>query len=291
MTVGAAIDTMTGIMRRSAPSAAQPGSDVLGPKVVRRLRTGKTVLTWRTTVDGAVVVEKTLTSDDPYWVQRFRHEAAIGRLLAARALPFQVPRLLEDRGSTLVFAALPGRALAAQRFPSRLSRSCATLCVELAEEVASIEPSPSMEVDDAEARLAKYADRGWARREDLAAARRLISETATVFSHGDFRASNIIASAGGLGLVDWEFAGLRIVGYDLATLWTQLALVPRARERVVLAVSRLEPRPYRSFWLAAYLVTMHEGFIHQRDVPSSPLLAVIARMHTEARTRMREVAG
>ena len=52
------------------------------------------------------------------------------------------------------------------------------------------------------------------------------------FAHGDITARNVLRDSEALALIDWEWAGLFPVDYDLAFLWFLLAGVPSGRAKV-----------------------------------------------------------
>lgn len=57
------------------------------------------------------------------------------------------------------------------------------------------------------------------------------------FAHGDITARNVLRDYdSNLALVNWEWAGIYPVGYDLAFLWFSLAQVPEGRAEVEGAV-------------------------------------------------------
>jgi Ser/Thr protein kinase RdoA (MazF antagonist) len=74
------------------------------------------------------------------------------------------------------------------------------------------------------------------------------------FAHGDITARNVLRdSKGHLALIDWEWAGLYPVGYELAFLWFSLAQVPGGRANLEAAV----PRQHEAgFLLSAAMVDL-----------------------------------
>jgi hypothetical protein len=74
------------------------------------------------------------------------------------------------------------------------------------------------------------------------------------FAHGDITARNVLLDGQGrLVLIDWEWAGLYPVGYELAFLWFSLVDVPGARARVEAA---LPVGQQAGFLLSATLVQL-----------------------------------
>ena len=74
------------------------------------------------------------------------------------------------------------------------------------------------------------------------------------FSHGDITAGNVLRDGeGNLAVIDWEWAGLYPVGYDLAFLWFSLAGVPGGREKVKAVVPA---HSQAGFLLSAVLVDL-----------------------------------
>lgn len=94
-------------------------------------------------------------------------------------------------------------------------------------------PATFRRIFDYPDRVARYRARGLLDDEDRDALIALLGRCGQwSLNHGGPLPSNLIYHDGTCGLVDWEFTGLYLPGFDLALLRTVLARTPRAAARI-----------------------------------------------------------
>ena len=156
--------------------------------------------------------------------------------------------------------------------------------------------SPALRVMvDYEKRIERYYRRGFFTDADQEALTRLLARCGKrrEFGHGDLLPANVLLGPGhGCTLVDWEFGGQYLAGYDLATLYVLFGdAVPEMRHRIDAAVASTGTSAEFSVNLACILV--RELRIHQEldgaDTARSRLPGLEAawaqgrrRLHTSA---------
>lgn len=185
---------------------------------------------------GRPVVVKILTSTDPAWRARFAHEIGVYRALADRPAPARTPGLVHTDGTRLlVVERLPGRPLGADRYPAAAADLEPVL--QALDAFAGWAPparalGPSF---DHAGRIDRYHRLGIVDDDSRAALHHLLTglpEPGTP-AHGDPLPSNLIVDdAPRCGLVDFEFTGRFLPGFDLALLHTLLVRVPGAQARI-----------------------------------------------------------
>jgi len=239
------------------------GLDLAGTSIGPVLRDGGKSVVTLGRHDGHPVVVKVLTSDDPFWRARFAHEIAVLRALAAHPAPVRTPGLVHTDGSrVLVVEHLPGRPLDRERYPTgplppgRIEDVLAAL-----DGFAAWSPPGGLApVFDYAARLARshrdgtIDDRTHTVLQDLVARLGRPGRTA----HGDPLPSNLLI--GPTALVDFEFTGTTLPGFDLAVLHTLLVDVPGAPARIR---SRVAPADEPAFLLNRALVLTRELRMHR----------------------------
>jgi len=223
----------------------------------------------------------------PFWQARARHEiAAYSVLAAAGRPPVPLPRLIAaDPGHPLlIMTSIPGTPLGPDRYPAPgfpsayLDQLLATLDALHHWHVPALRRIPP-DTDYA----AQYA----ALPEDLfspgerarlaATASELTQTLGTQLEHGDAHPANTVASPRApLALIDLEFLAPRLPGYDLAMLWNVVGTVPALRCRIV-ARAGPAPQMLTAFWLNTILVLGREILSHQRNAPTPPHHARLAR--------------
>jgi hypothetical protein len=82
------------------------------------------------------------------------------------------------------------------------------------------------------------------------------------FNHGDLLLSNCMLNRGCMTLIDWEFSGYYLPGYDLALLWLLLANDQGARTQVEQQVINRAPDYRQSFAINRFLLIGRETRIH-----------------------------
>lgn len=195
-------------------------------RIGRVLRdSGKTV-TAAGTLAGRPVVVKTLTSDDPFWQAKLRHEIGVYRQFAMHPPPVRVPALAGTDGSSwLAVELLAGEPLSAGRYLAG-----ATAAGKLPQVLATVgqlnawrPPAASFGgLADYHDRIGRYHALGYLTEADHAALTWLLGRCgpAREFCHGDLVPGNIwFTATGECALLDWEFAGWYLPGYDLALLY------------------------------------------------------------------------
>lgn len=239
-----------------------------------RHRTDKTLLVHGYLRDRPVLV-KILYTDEQFWRTKFAHEISIYRGFSSFPPPALVPQLLHTDGQrVLVLEELSGRPVAGERYPSGpLPDMALRTMLEAVTSFALWTPSSEVlppPILDYHERIARYHERGWFNATDRAVLEQLaavVGPPATV-QHGDPLPSNLLLRQNGCALLDFEFTGLYVPGWDLALLHTLLVDIPTAQEHV------LAHRPTScsdSAWLLnRALVLARERRIHHELPHASP---------------------
>jgi aminoglycoside phosphotransferase (APT) family kinase protein len=262
-------------------------------------RTDKTLLA-RGSLGGITAAVKFLTDPDPFWAGKLHHEIRLYELFTRTPPPVRAPRLLyTDHDRLLVLEWLDGHPLDSERYPrSTLSVdevSAVLGCITALSQWRCPAAQFTATFDYGE-RLSRYHARGYLSDEDLSLLRFLLSQydAADQINHGDPLASNILIGPAGstVALLDWEFTGLFLPGFDLAMLHTQLgASTPAVRERIDAIVD--EAGAQAAFAVNLAVVLTRELRIH-RELPGGPVrdtsLEAIAPAWDAARERIRQLA-
>jgi hypothetical protein len=183
---------------------------------------------------------KYLLDDDPFWAATWRHELDVYEIFGEAMPPVRVPQLLHtDHERLLVLEWIDGRPVAEERYPQRSLTDaemdavlgCVTALNGWSEAAARFSPT-----FDYPERLHRYHAKGYLTDDELTALLQLLGPLGQPgqVNHGDPLASNIlIGTAGDAALLDWEFTGQFLPGFDLAMLHTQLGPgTPPVRERI-----------------------------------------------------------
>jgi Phosphotransferase enzyme family len=190
---------------------------------------------------GRAVVIKVLRTDEEFWQAKFDHEIRIYRALAERPPPVRVPELLHTDGHrVLVIEYVPGDPVDTERYPSApLPESVLDAVLDTVSGFGGWSPPPGAlaPVFIYPARLRRYHAAGFftdADHEALSALLRAAPPApAWPANHGDPLPANVLlAERGGCVLLDFEFTGLFLPGFDLAVLHTLLADTPGAQTRI-----------------------------------------------------------
>ena len=216
-------------------------------------------------MDGELVIAKILITGDPFWVAKWRHEIDIYRSFARERPPIRIPELKWTNGETALIleriAAHPadeGRYLSRALDPGDISAVIATV-----QAIGTWQPvlpgSPALRVMvDYEKRIERYYRRGFFTTADQEALTRLLARCGErrEFGHGDLLPANVLLGPGhGCTLVDWEFGGQYLAGYDLATLYVLFGdAAPEMRHRIDAAVASAGTGAEFSVNLACILV-------------------------------------
>jgi Ser/Thr protein kinase RdoA (MazF antagonist) len=208
---------------------------------------GKSKLTW--SGDGATVTKSLLPHlTIPHWGHMLGtpHRAAlnelrVNRMLSAHPPPVPVPALVRcsRRGPSMTFEAVDGVPLG-PKFPSSLLDTEVDELIALALALGDYRPRRRwfrrLNIDR---RLNLHFRSGLLTGPDALALGQFADRLGVKwrFAHGDITARNVLLDGQGrLVLIDWEWAGLYPVGYELAFLWFSLVDVPGGRARVEAAL-------------------------------------------------------
>ena len=255
------------------------------------------------TVQNEQVVAKVLLDETAFWREKFRQEIAAYRYFRKQLPPFKIPRLLQAdvASAVLLIRHVPGRPLAVQRYPQEpLPQTDLDIALGAIESVDSWKASlkaPFQRVVDYPARLDRYRDYGVLDERDhslLSSVVRRQDESWWTFCHGDPLLSNFLLSGNECVLVDWEFAGFFLQGFDLAMLWVLLYSTPAARDRIRDIIRRTGEKGETLFLVNLAVVLTREIRIH-RELPPAPtrdaLLATLWEDWTAVRGEIRAAFG
>ncbi|MEV0611476.1 phosphotransferase [Polymorphospora rubra] len=262
-------------------------------------RTDKTLLATGTLAERRVAV-KCLLDPDPFWAGKWRHEVDVYQLFATCPPPLRVPRLLYTDGvRLLVLEWLHGRRLDDDRYPRRALSTTETDAVLGCVQGFNRWPAPGSGfgiVFDYPDRFRRYRSRGYLDEADHDALTRLLSRVGEPrqINHGDPLPSNILIDpALGATLLDWEYTGLFLPGFDLAMLHTQLgAYTPAVQKRIDEFI--VESGNVDAFAVNLVAVLTRELRLHH-ELPDGPLresrLSLIEAAWDQARDRLHRQAG
>ena len=249
-----------------------------GLRVGQMLRHGgKSVLAGGYVGDQPVVIK--MNGDaDPLWQSRLRHEIGVYLIFAKHPPPVRVPRLVHTDGdSVVVMERLEGAPLATGRYPARpLTGAEVHAATGLVRALHDWRPVPGGfgPVFTYRDRIARYRAAGYFADADWHALDRLLGRCGppSQLNHGDPLPGNIISTPdGGWALLDWEFTGLFLPGFDLAMLRILLAGTPAAAdhiEAIVAETGQLDP-----YLVNLAVVVSREQHIH-RELPEDHPLRV-----------------
>lgn len=201
--------------------------------------TDKTLLAYGT-FDGQPAAIKWLLTPSSFWAAKWRHEIAVYHTFADSPPPTRAPRLLHtDDERLLVVEWLPGSPLDEDRYPQRTLTAAeidSVLSGILAFNTWRAPDSRLHPIFDYADRFSRYHSLDYLTNADTKALGKLLDRSGPPIqiNHGDPLASNILVdSAGVASLLDYEFTGLFLPGFDLAMLHTQLgAHTPALKTRI-----------------------------------------------------------
>lgn len=284
------------------------GADLGGVTVDRVLRAqGKALLLlghMSGDPDPLPVVVKVLATDEEFWAGKFAREIAVYAAFAQVPPPVRVPRLLHTDGHTvLAVEHLRGRPVDSDRYPRALPAGTLDAVLGTVTRFAGWQPPDGVltPVFDYPDRVERYHRRGLLDEADRAALHRLLArigagagslEAAQRPAHGDPLPANLLllpGSAGGCALIDFEFAGLFLPGFDLALLHTLLARIPAAQDRIEALVTGTGIEV--PFLVNQAMVLTRELRIHADEPPTSPVrerLPLLRQQWRRFRTTLHE---
>jgi hypothetical protein len=245
------------------------------------------------------VVIKMPADADPLWRLRQRHEIGVYLIFAEHPPPVRVPRLVHTDGESIVIMErLDGTPLDTGRYPARqLTDTELHATTALVGMLHNWQPLPGEfgPVFAYRERIARYHAAGYFGDRDRQALDRLLGRCGppSQLNHGDPLPGNILRTPdGGWALLDWEFTGLFLPGFDLAMLRILLAKTPASAGHIEAIVAR-------SGQLDPYLVNLAVVLSRERhmhcDLPADdPLrltrIPVIEDMWRQARERIHAAA-
>jgi hypothetical protein len=283
------------------PDRARVELDVLGRElglvVFEMLRQTDKSLLVAGTVAGRPVVAKVLLEDDPFWKGKLGHEIGVYRIFDQHEPPLRVPRLVYTDARLLVVERVEGQPLDTERYPDRTlpdAQVDSTLGAITALNEWQPPEATFTTIFDYSERTDRYRDHGILTDLDAKALHSLLRSCPQEWevNHGDPLPSNVLVTPDNeAALLDWEFTGLFLPGFDLALLHTLLASTPHAVkciEHIVRARDIAIP-----FTINLAMVLTREIRTH-RELPDCLLrdrrLPLIETLWTRARDRMHTLA-
>src|SRR5215467_3910547 len=246
------------------------------------------------------VVIKMPGDTDPLWRLRQRHEIDVYRIFTAHPPPVRVPRLLHTDGeSIVVIERLEGTPLDTGRYPERpLTEQEVYATTRLVRTLHDWRPLPGGfgPVFGYRDRIARYHAAGYFADSDWLALDRLLArcDRPSQLNHGDPLPGNIISTPDGeWALLDWEFTGLFLPGFDLAMLQILLASSPATADHIEALIA--ETGHHDAYLVNLAVVLSRERHIHH-DLPEGhPLrlarLPALEEAWRMARDRIHAAAG
>jgi Phosphotransferase enzyme family len=228
--------------------------------------------------NGQLVVIKALCTSEEFWARRLAREIRVYQAFTETPPPARVPRLVHTDGhSVLVLEHIPGHVAGPERYPGQ-PRPPATLeaLLDAVTALARWDPPAGAlaPVFDYADRVGRYHHGGFFDDGDAAAAlRALLAELPPPGqpNHGDPLPSNLLLTpGGGCALLDFEFTGLFLPGFDLAMLHALLAGTPGAQDHIDALVSEAGTGP--AFLVNQAMVISCELRIHA-ELPDGELRA------------------
>jgi len=245
------------------------------------------------------VIIKVLADGDPGWRHRQRHEIGVYQIFAEHPPPVRVPRLVHTDGHRIVvMERLEGATLGTGRYPRILTGSEVLAAATLVGRLHGWQPLPDgfRPVFGYHKRIARYHAAGYFTEDDRRALERLLARCGRPWqlNHGDPLPGNMIRlPSGEWALLDWEFTGLFLPGFDLAMLGVLLAGTPGAADFVDDVASRAGHED--GYLVNLAVVLSRERRIHLRLPGNHPLrlarLPVIDAAWARARERLMAAAG
>lgn len=264
-------------------------------------RTGKTLLV-AGTYRQQPAVAKLLIEDADLWRRRFAAEARTCQVFATHTPPVPVPLPLcvDVQAGVLVLQRVHGSGVAASRHPTTaLSEQVAAAVVSTVEAIAAWKPPAGAfeTVFDYPERFSRYGPHGHGllNSGDLTALNRIYTALASnddvwVFAHGDALASNLLLTGPDLTVVDWEWAGMYLPGFDHALLWSLLSADSRARRSLVSSATAGPWTGRAGMWVNAALALTREIRLH-RELDANPVRdRILTRLQHDLNTVRHELA-
>jgi aminoglycoside phosphotransferase (APT) family kinase protein len=251
--------------RRVPPGMAALAGQFPGLRVEGMLsHNGKSLLAAGHAGDQPVII-KVLPERDPSWRHRQRHEIAVYQIFAKHPPPVRVPRLVHTDGRRIVvIERLDGATLGTGRYPQVLTCQQVRAAAALVGQLHGWQPLPGgfRQVFAYHERIVRYHATGYFTEDDRRALERLLTRCGRPrqLNHGDPLPGNMLRLPGGeWALLDWEFTGLFLPGFDLAMLSVLLAGTPGAADF-------LEGLAGRAGYEDAYLINLAVVLSRERRI-------------------------
>jgi hypothetical protein len=227
--------------------------------------------------DGQPVVIKALCTTEEFWAQKLVREIRVYQAFTQTPPPARVPRLVHTDGHrVLVLERIPGHVADPERYPGHpLPPAPLEAVLDAVTAFARWDPPAGAlaPVFDYADRIGRYHRGGFFDDGDAVALRALLAELPPPGqpNHGDPLPSNLLLTTdGGCALLDFEFTGLFLPGFDLAMLHALLAGTPGAQDRIHALVCEAGIGP--AFLVNQAMVLSRELRIHA-ELPDAELRA------------------
>jgi hypothetical protein len=243
--------------------------------------TGKSILIGGT-VKQRPVVAKVLTDRRQFWRDKFDREIAVYRAFTQAAPPVRVPLLIDADPTTsvVIMERLLGDPLSPDRYPVwPLPAKEVTAVLDAAGALVDWQPTAPTPWEgwDYGDRLDRYRGYELLDEHDHHVLSDLLEQAGATrnFAHGDLLPSNVwfatdqAGHGGQVALLDWEFAGYFLPGFDLALLWVLLRSTPLARDLITGRIAATDPPTRAAFAINQAMALIREIRSH-REVPASP---------------------
>ena len=288
-----------GSCRRVPRSVAALAGQFAGLRVEEMLpHNGNSLLASGHAGDQPVMI-KVLPEGDPSWRHRQRHEIDVYRIFARHPPPVRVPRLVHTDGHRIVvMERLAGATLGGGRYPRVLTGQEVAAAAGVVGRLHDWQPLPAgfRPVFRYRDRIVRYHATGYFTEDDRRALERMLTRCGEPWqlNHGDPLPGNMIRlPSGEWALLDWEFTGLFLPGFDLAMLSVLLAGTPGAADFVSDLASRAGHED--AYLVNLAVVLSRERRIHLQLPANHPLrlarLPVIDAAWARARDRIVAAAG
>ncbi len=249
--------------------------------------------------DGLPVVIKVLRTHEERWQARFTHEILLYQAFSEHPPPVRVPALVHTDGhGVLVVEHIPGQPVDAERYPERpVPAATLAAVLDTVTAVAGWTPPTGLlaPVFDYADRVERYHQAGFFDAADRAVLHSLLAQTPPPWqpNHGDPLPANLLLTESGeCALLDFEFTGLFLPGFDLAMLHTLLAETPGARDAIDALVGEAEIEV--PFLINQAMVLSRELRLHT-ELPDGELptrrLALLQPQWDEFRARLHRLSA
>ena len=202
--------------------------------------TGKSSV-YAATLDGCPVAIKGIISENVYYQETFRNGLVIYSRFDTNPVDCAPSILaLNDSPPYVILQQVPGSPLSLERYldPNQVTWDKMMEIVHVLESFGRYQGIP---VESKEAvikayrkRWTKYVERKIFTQEDFDILAKLekCADWLPEFNHGDTVPSNIFDDNGTIKIIDWEFAGSYVPGYDISVLWAICGNIPPIQRKL-----------------------------------------------------------